>query len=225
MLPALVLENQFGEISINQVLSSSGATYTGEGHSFQVLPIDLNIGSDAGSDDDTNPKFLSPVMGNLIGENMAGEGNYLGGLIGALSLTGTQASEYPVGGVLGIIMDTVIHADGAVVAVIDGDSGVTKANAAFKARMLNSTAGSGFDYGLDLYDPAFGAYLPLAILKADLRLANQVCMLTGAGVPVDGTTGQNFAAKGSMYIDRTNGKMYLNGGTISATVWKIVTSA
>ncbi len=48
-----------------------------------------------------------------------------------------------------------------------------------------------------------------------------------AGVPVDGAAGTQFgvAAKGSILIDSTNGKMYVNGGTLASPVWKLVTSA
>lgn len=38
-------------------------------------------------------------------------------------------------------------------------------------------------------------------------------------------TGTNSAGKGSQYTDYTNGKLYINGGTKAAPVWKIVTSA
>lgn len=221
----MVLENQFGEVSQNIVSSGpQGEPYEGAG-SYQVLGPDLTVGEDVGSDDSSDPSFIGPIMGNLIGADLAKEANYLGGLIGAYSLTGTSASLYPKGAVLGIVMDEVDVADGCFVAVIDGDSGVTKANAAFKARMLNSTAGSGVDYGLDLYDPGFGDYDPLAILKADLRLSNQVCIFSGATAPVDGTTGDNFAGPGSLYIARDTGKAYLQAGLITSPVWKIITSA
>lgn len=223
MLPALVLENQFGEVSINSVLAD--ATPYGESNSVQALPMDLNVTSTAGSDDLGDPSFIAPIMGNILGSDMENQGNYLAGLIGALSITGTNDSAYPVGAVLGIIMDQVTVADGAFVAVVDGDGGVTKANAAFKARMLNSTPGSGFTYGLDLYDPAFGAYNELAILNADIRMSSQVCIFSGATAPVDGTTGDNFAGPGSIYIARDTGKMYLQSSAITTPVWKIVTSA
>lgn len=219
----LVLENNFGEKTINQVMS--GGVYNGQGHSMQVFGPDFDLDSDAGSDDDGDPKFLATIMGNIIGADMTGEGNYLAGVIGAYSLTGTNGSHLPTGAVLGIIMDEVTVADGAFVAVIDGDSGVTKAGAAFKAKSLNSTNGSGFDYGLDLYDASFGGYDPLAILKADIRMSNQVCIFSGATAPVDGTTGDNFAGPGSIYMARDTGKMYLQTSAVTTPVWKIVTSA
>jgi hypothetical protein len=48
---------------------------------------------------------------------------------------------------------------------------------------------------------------------------NNVLITQGAGAPVDGTTGDNVTGKGSLYIDRTNGILYINTGTISAPTW------
>lgn len=49
------------------------------------------------------------------------------------------------------------------------------------------------------------------------------------GVPVDGVvgtgTGAGFMGKGALYIDTTNGKLYINGGTLASPAWKLVTSA
>lgn len=65
----------------------------------------------------------------------------------------------------------------------------------------------------------------------DIASANDVIRLEGDGVPVDYTdgdpaaTGEGIAGKGSTYIDYTNGKLYINGGTKAEPVWKIVTSA
>lgn len=53
----------------------------------------------------------------------------------------------------------------------------------------------------------------------------------GAGAPVDYTdgtppaTGEAEAGIGSVYIDTTNGKLYVNGGTKAQPTWKLVTSA
>lgn len=57
------------------------------------------------------------------------------------------------------------------------------------------------------------------------RMRNDVRFISGAGVPVDSTTGAGDCGKGSIYSDTTNGKLYVNGGTKSAPVWKLVTSA
>lgn len=63
------------------------------------------------------------------------------------------------------------------------------------------------------------------VLSGDTRL------YTGAGAPVDYTdgtppaTGEAEAGIGSIYVDTTNGKLYVNGGTKAQPVWKLVTSA
>ncbi len=210
-------------LSIRRVLNSL-PEYRGA-HSYQVLPIDLTIGAAAGTSAAGDSKFIAPIMGNIFGNSPTKTHNYLGGVIGHYSLTGTRATTYPAGAVLAGISDVTTTADGAVVAYIDGDSGITKANAAFKAMANNSTPGSGFDFGVDLHGPAHDGYLDLAILKADVRMSHEVCMLSGAGVPVDGTTGATYAEKGSLYIDRSAGKVYVNGGTKAVPAWKIITSA
>lgn len=196
----------------------SSATYEGSS-SYQPVASDLNLGSDASG------SFLAGVMGNALGDDINDGGSMIAGTIGAYSITTANDNTMPAGGVLGIVMDGSVGADGAVVAVLDGDSGVLTANAAFKAMMNNSNAGSGFDYGLDLTSGAHDGFLALAILKADIRCSNNVCILNGAGVPVDGTTGDNFAGPGSIYIDITNSEAYLQTSLISTPVWKKITRA
>ena len=55
-----------------------------------------------------------------------------------------------------------------------------------------------------------------------LELGGDVAYFTNAGVPVDGTTGKGFAGKGSMCVDRTNGRWYQNRtGTKANPVWTL----
>ena len=84
------------------------------------------------------------------------------------------------------------------------------------------TAGT-ITYAIAIPDPLTFANL----LNTDVALGNGAKILTGAGVPVDGTsgTGANVAAKGSLYLDVTNGKAYINGNTLASPTWKIITSA
>lgn len=195
--------------------------------SFQVVAVDLTLGPDAGNAQD-NPKFLAPIMGNVLNsDTLTKEGAYIAGLIGAISVTGAKASDWPVAGVLGIIMDGVSAADGAVVAHIDGDSSVTRAGAAFKAMMRNTVPGSGVDYGIDFYDAGFGSYGVLSIGNAVLRTPNQVVVMEGSGAPTSGATGtgDNFAGTGSLYIDYTNANVYVQAGAITSPDWKLVTRA
>lgn len=212
------------ELIVALEASASETQYSGSS-SFQPVAPDLSVGEDVGSGDGSSPKFIAAVMGNLIGDSLSKAANYLGGVIGALSVTGVKSSTYPVGAVLAQISDGVSEADGAVVAYVDGDSAVTKANAAFKAMSNNSNPGSGFNYGLDLTSPGHDGYSDLAILKADVRMSNDVCHLSGSGAPSDGVTGAGFAGIGSMYVRRDTGKAYLNGGTKASPAWKLITSA
>lgn len=52
-----------------------------------------------------------------------------------------------------------------------------------------------------------------------------VLIMTGAGAPVDGTTGDNVAGIGSLYLDTTAGDIYVQTAVITAPVWKLVTRA
>lgn len=199
--------------------------YAGTG-SYQRVGPDLNLVAAAGSNTPSAPKFVASIMGNIIGSSLTQVANYLAGTIGAYSVTGIKATRYPAAGVLGIIMDGVTDVDGAVVAEIDGDSSVTVANAAFKAMMKNSNAGSGFNYGLDLTSVGVDGYLDLAILKADLRLSKDRCDLSGAGAPTSGGsgTGAGFAGPCSRYADLTNKAIYLNVGTKASPTWNLLPS-
>lgn len=209
-------------------LSAASQTYSGTG-SFQTVAGDLVLEAAAGSADGSNPKFLAGLMGNVLddGAALTKDANYLAGVIGHYSVTGAKATTYPAGAILAGIGDGVTAADGAVVAYVDGDSAMTKANAAFKAMSNNSNPGSGFDYGVDLFGAAHDGYSELGILKADVRMSKEVCILNLAGVPTDGGagTGAGFAQIGSMAIDRTNGNAYINAGTKASPTWKLVTRA
>lgn len=205
-------------------------TYSGQDHSFQPVAIDLELAAAAGSNTGTNPKFLAPIMGNVLGDTLARIANYIGGLIGAYSITTSNASEYPTGAVLGVLMDGAQDADSIIHAHIDGSdpSAATNANAAFGVSQANAHASTGVNYGLDLLGAAT-AYITdgkaFRVIKALLRSPHNVCILEGDGVPVDGTTGDNFAGPGSFYIDYTNANVYIQTSAITTPVWKLVTRA
>ncbi len=55
--------------------------------------------------------------------------------------------------------------------------------------------------------------------------AANVILLNGATAPVDGTTGDNIAAKGSIYIARDTGAAYYNSGTITVPAWTAFAAA
>ena len=54
-------------------------------------------------------------------------------------------------------------------------------------------------------------------IKPDTAGQGEVVIFTGSGTPSGGTTssatGFNFASKGSLYVDFTNGKLYIMTGT------------
>jgi hypothetical protein len=133
-------------------------------------------------------------------------------------------------GVMGIINTNTLSGDAAVMAFMAGDSGVTTARAAFGVAMAQTTSGSGFEYGIDLkiQDPVFDGGGPTGVYpysKANIRMEDDVVIMVDAGVPTDGTTGDNFAGPGSMYINSTAGNLYLQTGLITSPVWKLVTRA
>lgn len=55
---------------------------------------------------------------------------------------------------------------------------------------------------------------------------NGVFILTKQGVPTNGTSGDGvpFAGKGSLCVDSTNGKLYINTGTAASPTWVSVGS-
>ena len=58
--------------------------------------------------------------------------------------------------------------------------------------------------------------------KADIRMEDDVVVMVDAGAPTNGTTGDNFAGTGSLYVDSTAGKLYINTGAISNPTWVVV---
>lgn len=55
-----------------------------------------------------------------------------------------------------------------------------------------------------------------------LTPSGNVILLAGATAPVDGTTGDNIAGKGSLYIAKDTGLLYLQTSLITTPVWTIV---
>lgn len=200
-------------------------------HSHQTVAADLYLAAGAGKNVADGTAFLAPFMGNLHSLNdsdvLTKTGNYLAGVIGAYSVPGAIASHYPVCAVLGLIMDGAGKADG-IISSIDGDSTTVNGGSAFKVKCQNSTAASGFDFGLDLQDPTHDGFIPVDnafFKKALVRLPGDVCIIEHAGVPTDGTTGKDVCGPGSLCCDTTNKKWYINGNTLASPTWKIITSA
>jgi hypothetical protein len=79
-----------------------------------------------------------------------------------------------------------------------------------------------------MQDPVADAGGPSSVkpyTKANIRMENNVVVMTGAGAPVDGTTGDNFAGPGSLFVDITGANLYIQTSAITTPVWKLVTRA
>lgn len=157
---------------------------------------------------------LTNVYGS-VGELDAGAGVTIGATgfgVGALGvyndLAGVNIATNYTAAVMGSIADTnVAGPDGAVVALLQGDSVRTAGNnpvAAFKVIDRTTTVGVGFQYGLDLYFANGGE--TNVFQAADIRLSSQAEILTGAGVPAGGLC--TAANLGAIYLNHGGG-----GGT------------
>jgi len=153
--------------------------------------------------------------------------NHMAGTVGEFAVIGTYANNGLMAGVMGTINTNTLSGDAAVMAFMDGDSGLTTARCAFGVAMAQTTPGSGFEYGLDLkmQDPVADGGGPSSITpyqKANIRMEDDVVVMVDAGAPVNGTTGDNFAGTGSLYVDSTAGKLYINTGAITSPTWVVV---
>jgi hypothetical protein len=156
--------------------------------------------------------------------------NHMAGAVGEFAVIGTYNNFGLMAGVMGTINTNTLSGDAAVMAFMDGDSGLTNARCAYGVAMAQTTAGSGFEYGIDLkmQDPVADAGGPSSVkpyTKANIRMENNVVVMTGAGAPVDGTTGDNFAGPGSLFVDITGANLYIQTSLITSPVWKLVTRA
>ena len=151
--------------------------------------------------------------------------NHMAGTVGEFAVIGTYANNGLMAGVMGIINTNTLSGDAAVMAFMDGDSGLTNARCAFGVAMAQTTGGSGFDYGIDLkmQDPILDGGGPSGVIPyktAEIRLAND-----GAAAPVVIKVG-NFTdgaasgvGKGSLGIDSTEGLLFVSD---SAGLWQQV---
>jgi hypothetical protein len=153
--------------------------------------------------------------------------NHMAGVVGNFAVIGTYSNNGLMAGVMGIINTNTLSGDAAVMAFMAGDSGVTTCRAAFGVAMAQTTPGSGFEFGIDLkmQDPVLdggGSSAVIPYTKANIRMEDDVVVMVDAGAPVNGTTGDNFAGTGSLYVDSTAGVLYINTGAISNPTWVVV---
>lgn len=224
-----VIKDEDGNVLWDLTDEQLGATVTFSGaNSFQPIWVDLTLGAGAGSSVAGDTAHFAPFMGNVFGTNLTDTQNYIGGLIGKYSIDGTNASTYPVGGVLGIIGDLTTTADGAFVAVLDGDSGVTSAGAAFKVMYNNSTASSKFNFGADLSDAAHDGFNAVSYTSADIKFSAGTHVISGSRVTRANVEADFPAAPiGSIYVSSgAGGRVYVKVADAgAATDWERVTTS
>jgi hypothetical protein len=184
----------------------------------------INPVSPFGSSTNTAPSSAQGVKGQVYGSNLTATANYYMGVMGRYLVTGSNASTFPKVGVLGVVGDTTTTADAAVMAFLDGDGGLTTANAGFGISMTNSTGGSGFNYGMDLSMLNTGAPSSLKAYKiAQIRLAkdasNGNVVIKVVTSVVDGTA--SSLGIGSLGLDSTAGKLFVVDASGN---WQVVTS-
>jgi hypothetical protein len=155
--------------------------------------------------------------------------NHVAGLAGNFAVIGTYSNNGLMAGVMGIINTNTLSGDAAVMAFMQGDSGLTTARAAYGVAMAQTTSLSGFEYGIDLkiQDPVLDGGGPSSVRpykKANIRMENDVVFMNAAGVPSNGSTGANFAGKGSLYVDISSGILYINTNTLASPTWTVVGS-
>ena len=203
-----------GNVSAGKVIVTETATTVGGGSTVGAAST-LTVDPAFGSNDWNDPASAQAVRGRVAGSNLTKTHNYVVGTTGTYNVTGTNASVFPKVGVLGVIGDTTTTADAAVMAFVDGDSGETRAGAAFKVGMINTTGNSGFDYGLDLQFLDTGVPLSTAPFKqADIRLNN--------GVTIDSAVASTMNVNGNVsataFSGTGTGLTALTGANVSGEV-------
>lgn len=184
----------------------------------------LNVASTFGSNDANDPASAQAVRGRVTGSNLTKTRNYVTGVTGQYLVTGTNASEFIKAGVLGVVGDQTTTADGAVVAYLDGDGGLTTANAAYAVSMKNSTPGSGFDYGLDLqFIDLNVAGTTTPFKQADIRFNNGVTLVANtannvsinANVTVGNIIATNIGNIANINLDGSNSNVLYGNGVFA----------
>ena len=200
---------------------------TAAGTPAVALTATINPTATFGSSTVLDPSSAQGVKGQVYSTtNQSTTSTYYIGVMGRYLMSGTNASTYPKVGVLGVVGDSTDTADAAVMAFIDGDGGESSARAGFGIAMTNSTAGSGFTYGLDLkmQDPVADAGGPSGVIAyktAEIRLANDAAaapVVIKVGNFVDGAA--SGVGKGSLGIDSTDGLLFVSDASGN---WQAVT--
>jgi hypothetical protein len=152
--------------------------------------------------------------------------NHITGVAGNFAVIGTYSNNGLMSGVMGIINTNTLSGDAAVMAFMQGDSGTTTCRAAFGVAMAQTTAASGFTFGLDLkmQDPIADGGGPSGVQAyktAEIRLADDAAaapVVIKVGNFVDGAA--SGVGKGSLGIDSTDGLLFVSDASGN---WQAVT--
>jgi hypothetical protein len=139
--------------------------------------------------------------------------NHIAGVAGNFAVIGSYANNGLMSGLLGIINTNTLSGDAAVMAFMQGDSGTTTCRAAFGVAMAQTTAASGFTFGLDLkmQDPIADGGGPSGVQAyktAEIRLAddaNDDPVVIKVGNFADGAA--SGLGIGSLGVNTTTGKL------------------
>lgn len=181
---------------------------------YSRVTIDSAFGGTTAADIST----VQCVRGRVQGSDLSKAGINVSAIRADYDVTGSNAAQMKTA-VLAAIQPGTSTADAAVIAYIEGDSGVAHAESAYAVRMANSTAGSGFQYGLNLEmlnivnGPAGAPNV--AFDTADIRLNNGLLIksVTSAVANNDGAGG---IAAGTVVMTSNAtglGKMFISDGT------------
>ncbi len=167
----------YAATTIGSNISTAGTIYstisraTSATGSQQSVSGDMTYAGNAGG----TSTYHAGMMGNFMGDTLTNTtSSYHAGVIGSYSVTTSDASTGAKAGVIGEVGDLSV-ADAAFMAVLGGDSGALTPNAAYGVQYFNSTAGSHFNYGLDLFHAAttdYGSPSAVDYGTADIRLQN-----------------------------------------------------
>lgn len=163
--------------------------------------------------------WLGAFRSIVKGATLTKTANSISAIHGVYWVTGTNPSTWPLAAILGEIHNGVTVADAAFVALTG--QAVTP-RALYGVATLDMDINSA-QYGLDLSTNSYsgGSKDLVGYTQADILLSNEIAILSTAAGPA-ATDGQGFAAKGSLAIDRTNGKLYINTGTAAIPTWTVV---
>jgi hypothetical protein len=206
-----------GNLNVNDGRANvtGSANAVGGGATVGVRSI-LNIDSSFGSNDINSPASAQAVRGRITGADLTEPYNYLTGVTGQYLITGNNASQFPKTGVLGVVGDQTTTADAAIIAYLDGDGGETRAGAAYGVSMKNTTANSGFDYGLDLQWLNLGIPGSTVPFKnADIRLNNGVELVANVAnaLSIDANVILGALAVNGLSNLGANGNIIITGGS------------